>query len=48
MSKMKTALDIGLRICERISKKGLKFIEQQDPDLHYAIEQELKKRGKET
>jgi len=46
MSKMKIAQDIGFRICDRISKRGLKFIEQQDPDLHYEIEQELKRKGK--
>jgi len=44
MSKMKVARDIGLRICERISKKGMNYIEEHDPDLHYDIVQERKKR----
>jgi hypothetical protein len=47
-SRMKDARAIGLLICDRISKKGLEFIEDIDPDLHYDIIQELKKRSRKT
>lgn len=40
---MSTARSIGLDICERVSKKGLRFIEEHDPDLYYDIMQRKKK-----
>jgi hypothetical protein len=45
MTSMKIAKQIGLDICERISKAGMKFIDEHDPDLHYELVQERKKRG---
>jgi len=45
MSRMSLAREIGLLICERISKKGLEYIEEWDPDLHYDIMRERKKKG---
>ena len=45
---MKSATETGLMICERISPAGLKFIEEWDPDLHYEIMQERKKRDRTT
>jgi len=45
MSKMSIAREIGLLICERISKKGLEYIEEWDPDLHYDIMRERKRKG---
>lgn len=45
MTRLSTATTIGLSICERISKAGLKFIEEWDPDLHYEIMKERKKKG---
>lgn len=44
-NSMKMAKQIGLSICERISKKGMKFIDEYDPDLHYELVQERKKKG---
>ncbi len=41
---MKKATETGLLICETISKESLAFIEEWDPDLHYEIMHELKKR----
>ena len=41
----KKATEIGLLICERFSDATIKFIEEWDPDLHYAIMQARKKRG---
>ena len=43
---MKKATETGLLICERISPEGLKYIEEWDPDLHYEIMQERKKRDR--
>jgi len=48
MSRMKTATETGLMICERILPESLAFIEEWDPDLHYEITQELKKRNRTT
>jgi hypothetical protein len=48
MSRMKTATETGLLICERISKESLAFIEEWDPDLHYEIMQERKKRNRSS
>jgi hypothetical protein len=45
MTSMQTAKQIGLDICERISKKTMRFIDEYDPDLHYELVQERKKRG---
>ena len=44
MSRMKIATEIGLGICDRISEITMKFIEEWDPDLHYALVQARKKR----
>ena len=41
---MANAKSIGLSISHTISKKGLKFIEEYDPDLHYEIMQRLAKQ----
>ena len=41
----KTATAIGLAICERMSEATLKFIEEWDPDLHYALMEARKRRG---
>jgi len=46
MSRMKSATETGLLICERISTEGLKFISEWDPDLHYEIMQERKKKAR--
>ena len=46
MSRMRTATEIGLAICEKISEDSLKFIEEWDPDLHYALVQARKKRSR--
>jgi hypothetical protein len=43
---MKSATETGLLCCERIKPESLKFIEEWDPDLHYEITQELKKRNR--
>ena len=43
---MREAKTTGLLICRTISKKGLKFIEENDPDLHYEIMQILSKTKK--
>lgn len=43
-SRMAKATETGLLICERISKESLAFIEEWDPDLHYALVQARKKR----
>ena len=45
MSRMKTATSIGLAICERFSKATLKYIAEWDPDLHYEIMKERRKKG---
>ncbi len=39
------ATEIGLAICERMSDVTLKFIEEWDPDLHYALMKARKSRG---
>jgi len=44
MSRMKTATETGILICDRIKKPSLDFIAEWDPDLHYEIMQERKKR----
>ena len=44
MSRMRTATTIGLAICERISEDTMNFIEEWDPDLHFALVQARKKR----
>lgn len=44
-NSMKVARQIGLSICERIKKNGMQFIAEYDPDLHYDLVQERKKRG---
>ena len=41
----KRATETGLLICERISDASLKFIEEWDPDLHYALMQARKRKG---
>ena len=41
--RYRTATETGLRICERISKKGLAFIRLADLDLYDAIMKELNK-----
>ena len=38
------AIEIGLAISDRISKASLKFIEEWDPDLHYAIMEARKEK----
>ena len=45
MSRMSTARTIGILIADRISKAGMMFIEEYDPDLHYDLVQ-ARKRGK--
>jgi len=42
---MKTAREIGISIAERISAKGMRFIEENDPDLHYDLVQARKVKG---
>lgn len=42
---MRAATRTGLKICERISKKGLDYIAYWDPDLHYDIMKARKKKG---
>ena len=37
---------IGLAICETISPETLKFIKKWDPELHHALVQARKKRGR--
>ena len=44
MSRMSTARMIGILIAERISKAGMRFIEEYDPDLHYDLVQARKRR----
>ena len=39
------ATEIGLSICERISPATLKFIEEWDPDLHYALKKARRRKG---
>jgi hypothetical protein len=39
------AIEIGLLICERFSKDTLDFIEEWDPDLHYAVMKARKQKG---
>ena len=39
------ATEIGLSICERISPATLKFIEEWDPDLHYALMKARRRKG---
>jgi len=39
------ATEIGLNICERFSDATLKFIEEWDPDLHYAVMKARKQKG---
>ena len=41
----KKATEIGLLICERFSAETLSFIEEWDPDLHYAVMQARRKKG---
>ena len=41
----RNATEIGLTICERISPATLKFIEEWDPDLHYALKKARKRKG---
>jgi hypothetical protein len=48
MSRMRTATEIGLAICGTISEDTLKFIEEWDPDLHYALVQARKKRTRRS
>ena len=48
MSRMKIATEIGLSICATISEDTLKFIEEWDPDLHYALVQARKKRNRKV
>ncbi len=43
--RYRTATKTGLKICERISKKGLDFIRLADLDLYDEIMKELDKRG---
>lgn len=43
MSRMRIATEIGLTLYDRISEASLKFIEEWDPDLHYALVQARKK-----
>jgi len=43
-SRMAEARRIGILIADRISKKGMKFIEEYDPDLHYDLVQARKKK----
>jgi len=45
MSRMAIATEIGLAICERFSKATLAYIDEMDPDLHYAIMQARRKKG---
>ena len=42
---MKQATDPGLLICDTISKEGLKYISEWDPDLHYDLVKARKKKG---
>ena len=39
------ATEIGLAICERMSEDTLRFIEEWDPDLHYALVEARKRKG---
>ena len=39
------ATETGLLISERFSKATLDFIEEWDPDLHYAVMQARKRKG---
>jgi len=39
------ATETGLLICERFSDATLKFIEEWDPDLHYALMKARKLKG---
>ena len=41
----KNATEIGLSICERFSKATMKFIEEWDPDLHYALKKARQQKG---
>jgi len=41
----RTATEIGLLICERMSDATLAFIEEWDPDLHYALMKARRKKG---
>ena len=45
MSKTQKATEIGLLICERISKATLEFISEWDPDLHYDVMKARKRKG---
>ncbi len=47
-SRMVTATETGLLICERIKPASLAFIAEWDPDLHYEIIKTLKKRNRKV
>ena len=44
----RVATEIGLAICETISDDTMKFIEEWDPDLHFALVQARKKRNRKV
>lgn len=44
-TRVQSARETGLLICERFSKGTLDYIEEWDPDLHYDIMKERKKKG---
>lgn len=44
-TRMQEARRIGLLICERFSQGTLDYIEEYDPDLHFDIMKERKKKG---
>ena len=41
----RVATEIGLLICERFSKATIDYIEEWDPDLHYAVMKARRKKG---
>ena len=41
----RNAIEIGLLICERFSKTTLVFLEENDPDLHYAVMKARRRKG---
>lgn len=46
MSRLqKKATETGLLICERFSQATLRYIEEWDPDLHYAVMKARKQKG---
>ncbi len=42
---MQKATDTGLLICDTISKEGMEYIAEWDPDLHYDLVKARKKKG---